>query len=164
MEVSSVLASRGVETTMLIRDDRMWKAFFTPEMSAFFRKYYVDHGVRVLTQTSAAAIESESSVRLTTGESRLSTCSLPAWSGARHGSGCAGRPEDRQRYRRQRIPRNRPYRYSGCRRRRKLSGRDLREQTTAGGTLGQRCVAGAARRAGTARPAGGFRTCTVLFL
>ena len=69
MEVSSVLASRGVETTMLIRDDRMWKAFFTPEMSTFFRKYYVDHGVRVLTQTSVAAIESKSSVRLTTGES-----------------------------------------------------------------------------------------------
>ena len=46
MEVASVLAARGVETTMLIRDDRMWKTFFTPEMSAFFRKYYLDHGTR----------------------------------------------------------------------------------------------------------------------
>jgi len=64
-----VLASRGVETTMLIREDCMWKSFFTPEMSAFFGKYYVDHGVRVLTQTSVAAMESESSVKLTTGES-----------------------------------------------------------------------------------------------
>src|SRR5690349_8057118 len=63
MEVSSVLASRGVETTMLIRDDRMWKTFFTPEMSAFFLKYYVDRGVRVMTQTSVGAMESEAAVR-----------------------------------------------------------------------------------------------------
>lgn len=69
MEVSSVLASGGVEITMLIRDDRMWKAFFTPEMSAFFSKYYVDHGVRVMTQTAIKEIGRESSARLTTGES-----------------------------------------------------------------------------------------------
>ncbi len=69
MEVSSVLAGRGIETTMLIRDDRMWKAFFTPEMSAFFKKYYIDHGTRVLTQTAVATIGSASSARLTTGES-----------------------------------------------------------------------------------------------
>ena len=69
MEVSSVLAGRGVETTMLIRDDRMWKAFFTPEMSAFFKKYYVDHGVRVITQTGITAIERDSSARLTSGDS-----------------------------------------------------------------------------------------------
>jgi NADPH-dependent 2,4-dienoyl-CoA reductase/sulfur reductase-like enzyme len=69
MEVSSVLASRDIETTMLIRDDRMWKAFFTPEMSAFFTKYYLDHGARVITQTAIAAIGPESSARLTTGDS-----------------------------------------------------------------------------------------------
>lgn len=64
-----MLASRGIETTMLIRDDRMWKAFFTPEMSAFFRKYYLDHGTRVITQTAIAVIGREFSARLTTGES-----------------------------------------------------------------------------------------------
>jgi NADPH-dependent 2,4-dienoyl-CoA reductase/sulfur reductase-like enzyme len=69
MEVSSVLAGRGIETTMLIREDRIWKAFFTPEMSAFFRKYYLDHGARVITQTAIAVIGRESSARLTTGES-----------------------------------------------------------------------------------------------
>ena len=69
MEVSSVLAGRGIETAMLIRDDRIWKAFFTPEMSAFFTKYYLDHGTRVITKTAIAAIEPESSARLTTGDS-----------------------------------------------------------------------------------------------
>ena len=68
MEVTSVLASRGIETTMLIRDDRMWKAFFTPEMSAFFGKYYVDRGVRVLTHTAVATIEHDSAARLNTGD------------------------------------------------------------------------------------------------
>ena len=68
MEVASVLASQGIETTMLIRDDRMWKAFFTPEMSAFFRTYYADRGVRVLTQTSVAALEHDSAARLATGD------------------------------------------------------------------------------------------------
>jgi NADPH-dependent 2,4-dienoyl-CoA reductase/sulfur reductase-like enzyme len=68
MEVSSVLASRGIETSMLIRDDRMCKAFFTPEMSTFFKKYYLDHGARVITQAAIAEIQSESA-RLTTGES-----------------------------------------------------------------------------------------------
>jgi NADPH-dependent 2,4-dienoyl-CoA reductase/sulfur reductase-like enzyme len=68
MEVTSVLASRGIETTMLVRDDRIWKALFTPEMSAFFGKYYADRGVRVLTQTAVAAIEHDSAARLNTGD------------------------------------------------------------------------------------------------
>lgn len=68
MEVTSVLAGRGIETSMLIRDDRMWKAFFTPEMSAYFRKYYEDRGVRVMTETSIATIEPGSSARLSTGD------------------------------------------------------------------------------------------------
>ena len=69
MEVSSVLAGRGIETTMLVRDDRIWKSFFTPQMSAFFQKYYVERGVRVRTQTGVAAVVHDSEVRLTTGDS-----------------------------------------------------------------------------------------------
>ena len=41
MEVASVLASRGIDTTMLVRDERIWSSFFTPEMSAFFEGYYL---------------------------------------------------------------------------------------------------------------------------
>jgi NADPH-dependent 2,4-dienoyl-CoA reductase/sulfur reductase-like enzyme len=68
MEVASVLASRGVETTMLIRDDRIWKAFFTPEMSAFFENYYIQRGVRLMKQTGLVAIEHDSTARLTNGQ------------------------------------------------------------------------------------------------
>ncbi len=68
MEVAAVLASRGVETTMIVRDDRLWKAFFTPEMSAFFGKYYVDRGLRVITQTAIAAVVNGSTANLTSGD------------------------------------------------------------------------------------------------
>ena len=36
MEVASVLAQKGVETTMVLREDRIWRQVFTPAMSRFF--------------------------------------------------------------------------------------------------------------------------------
>jgi NADPH-dependent 2,4-dienoyl-CoA reductase/sulfur reductase-like enzyme len=68
MEVASVLRSRGIETAMLVREDRIWSAFFTPEMSAFFERYYVDRGVRILKQTEIAGIENGSQARLRDGQ------------------------------------------------------------------------------------------------
>ena len=46
MEVASVLAHQGVETTMVMPEDRVWKRFFTPEMSRFFESYFSARGVR----------------------------------------------------------------------------------------------------------------------
>jgi NADPH-dependent 2,4-dienoyl-CoA reductase/sulfur reductase-like enzyme len=46
MEVAAVLAQKGIETSMILRDDRIWKNFFTPEMSEFFESYYKQRGVR----------------------------------------------------------------------------------------------------------------------
>jgi NADPH-dependent 2,4-dienoyl-CoA reductase/sulfur reductase-like enzyme len=40
MEVTSVLAEKGIATTMVFPGERVWKQFFTPEMSAFFEGYY----------------------------------------------------------------------------------------------------------------------------
>ncbi len=68
MEVASVLAGRGIETTMIVRDNRIWKAFFTPEMSAFFEKYYIDRDVRLIKENGIAAIEHDSTARLTNGQ------------------------------------------------------------------------------------------------
>jgi len=45
MEVASVLARRGIETTLALPKGRVWESFFTPEMSQFFEKYYEKHGV-----------------------------------------------------------------------------------------------------------------------
>src|SRR4029079_9482504 len=48
MEVGSVLAQRGIEITMVVRDDRIWKQFFTAQMSDFFESYYKTRGVRFI--------------------------------------------------------------------------------------------------------------------
>jgi NADPH-dependent 2,4-dienoyl-CoA reductase/sulfur reductase-like enzyme len=68
MEVASVLAQRKLETTMIVRDERIWKAFFTPEMSAFFEAYYADRGVKLIRGAAPAAIENGGKVRLTSGQ------------------------------------------------------------------------------------------------
>jgi NADPH-dependent 2,4-dienoyl-CoA reductase/sulfur reductase-like enzyme len=52
MEVAAVLAGRGIEVTMVLRDDRIWKAFFSPRMSAFFEAYYASRGVRFVKMAS----------------------------------------------------------------------------------------------------------------
>jgi NADPH-dependent 2,4-dienoyl-CoA reductase/sulfur reductase-like enzyme len=37
---------------MVVREDRIWKQFFTPDMSRLFEKYYSDRGVRFAKNTS----------------------------------------------------------------------------------------------------------------
>lgn len=46
MEVASALTQTGIETTMVLQQDRVWKQFFTPEMSKFFEGYFSARGVR----------------------------------------------------------------------------------------------------------------------
>src|SRR5882762_1841919 len=46
MEVAAVLAQKGIEITMVLREDRIWKQFFSPRMSSFFESYYSARGVR----------------------------------------------------------------------------------------------------------------------
>lgn len=57
MEVAAVLAQQGVETTMVFPDERAWQRVFTPEMSAFFERYYEARGVRLLPSRRAARFE-----------------------------------------------------------------------------------------------------------
>ncbi len=45
MEVASVLAGKQIETTMAMPEDRIWKRFFTPEMSGAFESYFTKRGV-----------------------------------------------------------------------------------------------------------------------
>jgi NADPH-dependent 2,4-dienoyl-CoA reductase/sulfur reductase-like enzyme len=59
MEVASVLASQGVDVSMVFPDDRVWKKLFTPEMSSFFETYYRDRGVRLEASQMVTAIEGD---------------------------------------------------------------------------------------------------------
>jgi len=62
MEVASVLAQKGIATTMLLREDRVWSRLFTPAMSRFFEGYYASRGVQLVKQAEVAALGGESAV------------------------------------------------------------------------------------------------------
>jgi NADPH-dependent 2,4-dienoyl-CoA reductase/sulfur reductase-like enzyme len=62
MEVASVLAQKNVHTAMIFPEERVWKRVFTPEMSAFFEKYYRDRGVEILTKSNVVSFGGKGSV------------------------------------------------------------------------------------------------------
>jgi NADPH-dependent 2,4-dienoyl-CoA reductase/sulfur reductase-like enzyme len=62
MEVASVLAQKNIETTLVIREDRVWSRVFSPEISAFFDNYYSSRGVRIVKNTGTAALNGDGSV------------------------------------------------------------------------------------------------------
>lgn len=57
MEVASVLAQKGIETTMVMPDDRVWKRFFSPSMSKFFENYYAERGVLFAKNTKVVELK-----------------------------------------------------------------------------------------------------------
>jgi NADPH-dependent 2,4-dienoyl-CoA reductase/sulfur reductase-like enzyme len=70
MEVASVLARKGLDTTIVFPQERVWQSFFTPEMSAFFQGYFGERGVKFLPHEKVAAFSGQqrvSSVRLESG-------------------------------------------------------------------------------------------------
>jgi NADPH-dependent 2,4-dienoyl-CoA reductase/sulfur reductase-like enzyme len=62
MEVAAVLAQKGIDVTMILNDDRIWKRLFSPEMSAFFEAYYVARGVRLIKSAVVAELRGDDAV------------------------------------------------------------------------------------------------------
>lgn len=62
MEVASVLAQKNIETTLIIREDRVWSRVFTPAMSNFFEHYYISRGVRLLKEENVVQFEGKERV------------------------------------------------------------------------------------------------------
>ena len=48
MEVAAVLAQKDIETTLILREDRVWSRVFADPMSDFLERYYTSRGVRLL--------------------------------------------------------------------------------------------------------------------
>ena len=63
MEVASVLAKGGVETTLIFPQERVWSKLFTPEMSACFERYFEKRGVTLLPGKEVTALLGNKSVR-----------------------------------------------------------------------------------------------------
>ena len=62
MEVASVLAQKGIEVTMVLREERIWQAFFAPQMSQFFEGYYSARGVRFITNAAIRELKGSDAV------------------------------------------------------------------------------------------------------
>src|SRR4029079_4189611 len=63
MEVTSVLAQKGIQTTMVMPEDRIWKRFFTSAMSKFFENYYTERGVRFAKNTKVMELKGAGTVQ-----------------------------------------------------------------------------------------------------
>ena len=63
MEVASVLAQKNIETTLVIREDRVCSRVFSPEISAFFDNYYSSRGVHIVKNTGVTALNGAGSVQ-----------------------------------------------------------------------------------------------------
>jgi NADPH-dependent 2,4-dienoyl-CoA reductase/sulfur reductase-like enzyme len=63
MEVASSLAQRGMKVTMAVREERIWKSFFTEEMSESFRRYYESHGVQLALHTNVVRLAGNGQVK-----------------------------------------------------------------------------------------------------
>jgi len=62
MEVAASLASRGLRTAMVYREERVGQRVFTPEISRFFEAYYEDRGVCLARDASVRSIDGETAV------------------------------------------------------------------------------------------------------
>jgi len=62
MEVASVPAGHGINVTMVVREDRVWKKVFTTEMSVFFESYYSKRGVNIIKNSGVAELTGSTKV------------------------------------------------------------------------------------------------------
>jgi NADPH-dependent 2,4-dienoyl-CoA reductase/sulfur reductase-like enzyme len=62
MEVAAVLAQKNIETTLILREDRVWNRVFTAPMSEFFERYYVSRGIQLLKGERVARLEGKDRV------------------------------------------------------------------------------------------------------
>jgi NADPH-dependent 2,4-dienoyl-CoA reductase/sulfur reductase-like enzyme len=77
MEVAAVLAQKNIETTLVIREDRVWSRVFSPELSDFFEHYYSTRGVRIAKHASVAALNGKESVHsVKLGDGKKIPCDL----------------------------------------------------------------------------------------
>src|SRR5947207_9447122 len=77
MEVASVLAQKNIQTTLVIREDRVWSRVFTPPMSAFFEQYYTARGVRIVKEARVASLEGKGAVQAVVfGDGKKMSCDV----------------------------------------------------------------------------------------
>ncbi len=76
MEVASVLSQKNIETSLIIREDRVWSRVFTPAMSEFFERYYLSRGVKLLKNESVASLQGNDRLNASLSSGRKITCDM----------------------------------------------------------------------------------------
>jgi NADPH-dependent 2,4-dienoyl-CoA reductase/sulfur reductase-like enzyme len=69
MEVASAFAQKDTDTTMVFPGSRLWENFLTPEISAWFARYYEERGVRIETGEMVNGFAGEGRIRTVTAAS-----------------------------------------------------------------------------------------------
>jgi NADPH-dependent 2,4-dienoyl-CoA reductase/sulfur reductase-like enzyme len=76
MEVASVLSQKNIETSLIIREDRVWSRVFTPAMSEFFERYYLSRGVKLLKNESVASLQGKDRLDVSLSSGRKISCDM----------------------------------------------------------------------------------------
>ncbi len=78
MELASAFAQNGIETTMIIREDRLWEKLGSAEISGFFRRLYEENGVRLIFEDLPAKVDGKGGAveRLVTAKGRIIRCDI----------------------------------------------------------------------------------------
>jgi NADPH-dependent 2,4-dienoyl-CoA reductase/sulfur reductase-like enzyme len=75
MEVASVLAQKGIETTMVVRESRIWERVFTPAMSRNFENYFAG-GVRFVKEAEVQDVEKQRTLKISIRDGKVLECDL----------------------------------------------------------------------------------------
>jgi NADPH-dependent 2,4-dienoyl-CoA reductase/sulfur reductase-like enzyme len=77
METAAVLTHKGIEVTMVLREDRIWKQFFSPQMSSFFESYYSARGVRFIKTATVKELRGDAAVSsMLLGDGQTISCEM----------------------------------------------------------------------------------------
>jgi NADPH-dependent 2,4-dienoyl-CoA reductase/sulfur reductase-like enzyme len=76
MEVASVLSQKNIDTSLIIREDRVWSRVFTRAMSEFFERYYLSRGVKLLKNESVAALQGDDRIDVSLLSGRKISCDM----------------------------------------------------------------------------------------
>jgi len=76
MEVASVLSQKNIDTSLIIREDRVWSRVFTRAMSEFFERYYLSRGVKLLKNASVASLQGGDRIDVSLLSGRKISCDM----------------------------------------------------------------------------------------
>jgi NADPH-dependent 2,4-dienoyl-CoA reductase/sulfur reductase-like enzyme len=76
MEVASVLSQKNLDTSLIIREDRVWRRVFTRAMSEFFERYYLSRGVKLLKNESVVSLQGGDRIDVLLSSGRKISCDM----------------------------------------------------------------------------------------